>query len=401
MWYDIVMKRLFLPLAVVWILFHLIVFLFVPKFIPYLGFFPYKEIAEGYHLPSFVTSLANFDGVHYIGIATRGYAQFEQAFFPLYPLLIYLTGFIFWKNYLLAGVLISSASFFTGLFFFKEYLKMILEHPSKKSILSSWRWAQLLLLAFPSSFFFTTVYTEGLFFLLAALSFYFLKKEKYVLAAFTIFFASLTKVVGVFLIIPVLVCFWKKTGKKALISTLNKNKTFLLPVLAPFIGLGSYCLYLWQTTGDPLFFVHAQAAFGANRATHFLPFPIAIYRYIRIFVTANHDFQYFIAVVEFCCFALFFTVLCYELWKIIKNRKNAAFSFYERLSLNIFSFMNLLLHSSTGTFSSMPRYVLMSLSFFVVLGEIKNRYVKLGLVIVFGVLHLLLFGFFMQGYFVG
>jgi hypothetical protein len=393
------MKRWFIILAVSWILFHAAVYLIVPSIIPYLGFFPYKEIAIQYHLPPFFTSMANFDGVHYLGIAKSGYNQYEQAFFPLYPLTIFMLSYLLGGNFLLAGFLISSVSFFVGLFFFKQYLKEILEHPKHKTLLPSWRWAQLLLLAFPTSFFFTTVYTEGLFFLLFVLSLYCLKKERYSLAAVFGFLASLTRLAGVFLIIPFALDFLKKIQWKLHIHNFKKRWPAIVPIFTPLIGLAVYCSYLWKTTGDPLFFLNAQSAFGANRSSHLMLFPVAIYRYIKIFLTAQWNFQYFISVVEFVCFSFVFIVLAYELFKIIRNRTSPVF--YERLSLNLFSLANLLLPTFTGTFSSIPRYVLLSLSFFVTLGEIKNVYVKASLVTLFGLMHLLLFGFFMQGYFVG
>src|SRR5690349_10070631 len=51
--------------------------------------FPYRELLLLYKLPDWITSFANFDGVHYIWIAKDGYsAQYTQAFFPLYSIII-------------------------------------------------------------------------------------------------------------------------------------------------------------------------------------------------------------------------------------------------------------------------------------------------------------------------
>src|SRR3989344_1173973 len=88
-----------------------------PFFIPYLGFFPYKELALNYNLPEFLTALANFDGAHYLLIA-----QYQQAFFPLYPLLIRWLSPIFFNNHLLTALIISNISFLLGLFIFSKYL---------------------------------------------------------------------------------------------------------------------------------------------------------------------------------------------------------------------------------------------------------------------------------------
>jgi len=74
---------------------------------------------------------------------------------------------------------------------------------------------------------------------------------------------------------------------------------------------------------------------------------------------------------------------------------------YDRFTLNLFSFINLLLPTLTGTFSSIPRYALMSVSMFLYLGEIRNAAFRTGILISFFILHAVLLGFFIQGYFVG
>src|SRR5688572_13183072 len=52
--------------------------------------FPHEDILKSYTLPSFLTSFGNFDGAHYISISDVGYQLYQQAFFPLYPMLIKL-----------------------------------------------------------------------------------------------------------------------------------------------------------------------------------------------------------------------------------------------------------------------------------------------------------------------
>jgi len=71
------------------------------------------------------------------------------------------------------------------------------------------------------------------------------------------------------------------------------------------------------------------------------------------------------------------------------------------LSLNIFSFTNLLLPTLTGTFSSIPRYSLFSLSFFLYLSQLQSKRIKVGLAVVFITLQIVLLSLFVQGYFVG
>jgi len=240
--------------------------------IPYLGFFPYKEIFADYHLPRFISGLANFDGAQYLLIVREGYNQFTQAYFPIYPLLIKFVSFIV-PNHLLSGLLISNLCFLIGLYFFKQYLMREGEETSPLQVI-------IFLLLFPTSFFFGALYTEGLFFLLTVLVLWGLQQKKYWLVALMGFLAALTRFVGVFLMIPIGIHVLQNQISRPKVDQplaekiknqnyrskfKNKNNYYLL---TPLLGLLSYMLYLWKTTGDALFFFHSQPVFGANRSTH-------------------------------------------------------------------------------------------------------------------------------------
>ncbi len=289
------------------------------KTIPYLGFFPYPKELYDFGLSQVTSALANFDGIHYLLIAHRGYGQWEQAFFPLYPLLIkYLTPVF--NNGLLAGLVISNISFFLGIIFFLKLLKY--------EILDTKYWILIFLLSFPTSFFFGAVYTEGLFFLLFVSTLYFLKKEKYLLVVLLAVLASLTKLIGVFLVIPITLHFLSlrvpiKSGRSNLKKrSLRRLRLLAMTIISPFIGLGIYCLYLWQSTGDPFFFLTSQPVFGANRSTHLIFLPQVVWRYVKIFITASHNFQFYISLFEFIVFCFVFLVLIFDLFKHLKFNSN-------------------------------------------------------------------------------
>lgn len=381
-------------LFLIWRGLDFLIIFFSQKIIPYLGFFPYGDQLLKFDLPSWIYALANFDGLHYLSIARDGYAQYEQAFFPLYPILIkFLTPF-FSNNQLITGLVISNASFFLGLIILSKYLKLIFPKDRGSNILMV-----IALLLFPTSFFFGAVYTEGLFFLFLITTLYFLKKDNYLLAGLFAFFASLTRLVGVFLIIPIIFHFFSQ-NKKTIIH-------HLLSIVSPLIGLGIYCFYLYQTTGDPLFFVTSQPIFGANRSSNLILLPQVYWRYFKIFITAAHDPRFYVSVVEFLIFNFVFVVLILDLFKnlgIVNLKFNKNFKYrisnFNLLGLNLFSIANLILPTLTGTFSSIPRYVLFSLSFFIYIAQIKNNFVKYSILFIFLFLHLLLLGYFTQGYFI-
>src|SRR5258708_10856406 len=86
--------------------------------------FPFKWIIRPYFLtPPFLLPLANFDGAHYLSISRFGYHAYEQAFFPLYPLLIHLLFTLFQTRYFLFGILIANLAFLGGLIYFVKFLK--------------------------------------------------------------------------------------------------------------------------------------------------------------------------------------------------------------------------------------------------------------------------------------
>ena len=70
------------------------------------------------------------------------------------------------------------------------------------------------------------------------------------------------------------------------------------------------------------------------------------------------------------------------------------------IGLNLFSLINIILPTLTGTMLSVPRFALLSLSFFIRLAEINNRAVKGILLIIFIIFYIALLTLFTEGYFV-
>ena len=347
-----------------------------------------KPIDLTSQVPNFIQDSANFDGINYLHIAKYGYGLYQQAFFPLFPLLIKLVSFVTNNNYFIAGLIISNLSFLIGIVVFKKYLGSISKNPSKIT------WILLFLLAFPTSFFFGAVYTESLFFLLFVSALYFTQEKRYWLVIACCILASMTRLMGVFLLIPVL--FTVINQKKHIHFT---DWKIILAILSPGLGLLTYMLYLTYTVGNPLAFYSTQSNFNAGRTTgSLITLPQVYFRYLNIFISAQHNLVYFVAVLEFLIFNLVFAVLLYNLW-ILWKRKDVL-NRISLIGLNLFSLINILLPTLTGTFSSVPRYALLSLSFFIQLAEINNKLVKSVILILFTILLIILLGCFTQGYFV-
>lgn len=270
---------------------------------------------------------ANFDGEHYLSIAKDGYHLAEQAFFPLYPLLIKLFGGGVWS-----GLFISNASFFLALVGLFKLLRI--DYSQKIS-----RIAIILLLLFPTSFYFGAVYTESLFLALVVWSFYFYRKDNIFFASILGMLASGTRVIGVILLPIYLLELFKDKAKW--------GKKHLWLLLIP-LGLISYMFYLSKVYGDPLMFLHALPAFGEQRSSIPILLPQVFYRYV-FKILPNLNYSYFAG--TFTTFMEFVVGIMFLIVSVI--------SFFKlRLSYSLFLLLGYLIPTLSGSFSSLPRYVI-------------------------------------------
>ncbi len=193
-----------------------------------------------------------WDAVHYLNIATQGYQGTDMAFFPLYPLLIRVVGSLA-GNHLIAGMLISNATFFFGLL----YLYKLLEHEYDRAVA---RRAIFYVSIFPTAVYFTAVYTESLFFMLTVASFYYMRSRSWWLAGILGFLAALTRVEGVLLLVPFLIE-WSSQRPLRPRAYYDLFAAALIP-----LGLAVYMAYLWVLRADPLYFSHVQVHWNRHLA---------------------------------------------------------------------------------------------------------------------------------------
>lgn len=135
----------------------------------------------------------------------------NYAFFPFYPwtikvtsVLVGLLGMTQLATATLAGVIVSALGALGGMLALYDLTHKALDDDGAMR-------AVFYLLIFPTAFFMTQVYTEGLFVGLAFGCLAMLKRERWVLAALLGAAATLTRAVGVALIIPMLIT-WVRTG---------------------------------------------------------------------------------------------------------------------------------------------------------------------------------------------
>jgi len=322
---------------------------------------------------------ANFDGVHYLIISREGYLKtgFIQAFFPLYPILMRLFG-----GGLFSGLFISHLFFLLSLFLFYKLARIDF---SKKTAF----WSILFLILFPSSFYFAAVYNESLFLFLSLLSFYLMRKKRWFLASLIIGLASATRITGVFLVPALIYEFFKNKNTKYQILNTRYIKLVLLGLIS-LSGVIIYSWYLKRHFGDPFLYAHVQKSFGAQRTTERLILPYqVIWRYIKmIFTVQKNSWLYYNVWLEF---TTSLSVLGLLIWGYFKKI---------RKSYLIYALPAFILPTLTGTFSSMPRYVLVLFPAFMVLGQVKSRWVRGIILVLSGLLLAFSTALFTQGYWV-
>jgi hypothetical protein len=332
-----------------------------------------------------------------VSIAESGYGQFQYAFFPLYPALISILREVFFGNTLFTAVSLSVLCIFAAYNLFQVILK---ELESKRTVLTfggrcvSFYESTVYLLAFPTSFFFVSGYTESLFLFLFLGYLYGLLRKSMWLTIVTGLLLGLTRFVGAFACVLPLVKLVLNQKK----SSAQDHRYLTSAIFAPLSGWALYALYLWLQTGNTFEFVSAQRGFNNSRSTSIILLPQVLWRYVKIIATAQWNHLYWVALVELGIFLFVFGACLVFLWKTLKHRHDA-----HRLLLigvGAFSLINLILPTLTGTLSSIPRYAIMSISMFLVLPTITSRFLK-GLVIIVSIaLQIVLGTHFLQGWFV-
>lgn len=355
-------------LFLIWRIFLVIIAGLSPIFIHQFGArFPYyQERLIDTKLPHFIWSFGNFDGVHYLGIAKDAYAaQYTQAFFPFYPILIKAVSFLTFGNLLISALLVSNVAFLASLLIF---YKLISKTHGEKIAL----WSVLFLLSFPTSFFFGSVYTESVFFCLIILAFYLAEEGKVWQAAFLGAFASFTRLVGIFLA-PAL--FFKKG---------IKSQAALVFVPA---GLIAYMIFLGVKFNNPFYFLTSQQIFGQERLSNgIVLLPQVFFRYFKI-LTSVHGLPLVNAVFELLATVWVLAALILALKKV-------------KLEWLVFSLLIVIVPTLTGTLASMPRYILIAFPIYLVPAYIKSTTIKISLLVASLAILAVALTFFSQGYWV-
>lgn len=212
----------------------------------------------------FRDAFCRMDCTWYMDIISHGYqlapsglrdgGAANWAFFPLFPKIVSFISYLSMVPALYVGYLLNSVLFFFGLYFLFVYVKKAYD---EKIAMTS-----VLLMAFsPYSLYFSTFYSESMFFLLFILVFVFADQGKWVEAGLFAALLSATRPLGVMIVFPMLIMGLKQVGLKNLIffKTEDVYKVWFALVIAP-LGLFAYIHFLYLHTGDAMAFSHIQIA---------------------------------------------------------------------------------------------------------------------------------------------
>lgn len=318
---------------------------------------------------------ANFDGVHYLNIAYDGYTN-QARFFPMFPILIWLLVKVSGLSFFISGLVLSNLFFLLALMIFNKLLLLDYKADVVKQVL-------IYLIVFPAAFFFGVIYSESLFLLLLVLSFYFARKSNFLMACFLGALLTATRFVGVFVIVGILVEILTQKEKRSRI--LNSGYLLVVP-----LGVVFYSVFNYIKWGDPFRFITAQGELYNSRTVSSLVFPLqTVFRYLKIlFSFPVSQYEWWGALIEVATF-IFGSVMLFFAYKC-----------KVRLSYLIFSVLAFLLPGFSGTFSGLPRYILIAFPIFIGLALIKSRIVKGVYVISAIVLQMIMFMLFARGYYI-
>lgn len=181
-----------------------------------------------------------WDSGWYLNIVFKGYYSQAYAFFPGYPVSIHVFNLL--TNNFFASAALCSFTFGVA---WIPFFQAIAEHYMTREVASR---VTLLAAFFPYVFLFTTLaYSESLFLFSCVASWYFFLNNKMLKASFLAAVATITRMVGIIIVLPMFLDLFHRRERKHLLYT-------LIPPTALFAWL-SYC---FVNTGDWFASITAQ-----------------------------------------------------------------------------------------------------------------------------------------------
>jgi Gpi18-like mannosyltransferase len=266
-----------------------------------------------------------------MSIVKQGYfyipgKESSAGFFPLYPLLVKILSLIFGHPILIGFFISNIALLFAVIYLYK----MVMLDFEDSDVASK---TVFYILISPASFYFSIFYTEGLFLFLTISSFYYARKKRWLIASLLGFFLSLTRSVGVYIIIPLLMEYLDIDFDSFRIDFKKIKKDIFYLSLIP-MGLLIFMLYLLIKFNDAFAYYHAQAAGWQRGFTSIMTTSKSIKLYYDFYKIIFMGLPVFVLIL--ILFLIYFRV---------------------RSSYIVYTLLLLFIYLSTGRLESIPRYI--------------------------------------------
>jgi hypothetical protein len=282
-----------------------------------------------------------WDAAWYLDIAEKGYylrgegQQANVVFFPLYPLLMHLMGYLTGGNLVLAGWIVSSLFLALAVAMLTRLTQVF--HPGLDPARPA-----LFMLVFPTAFYLNAVYTESLFLFLSLCVVFFALKRNFVMAGVCAALASATRVAGVFLFVLLLVEFVQAYGWRSLLTTRA------WPLLLAPIGITLFFLHHWIVFGDFFLYLEVQKTFGRNFQSHLQEYLV---------VRNNPDLVHTLLDLSFTMLSILFAFVALKRF---------------RLSYGLYMLVSLAVALSTGTALGIDRYAMVMFPIYLIGAGIRS-----------------------------
>jgi len=321
----------------------------------------YPNFVYPLHSPvTFLTVYKTWDAQHYLYVSENGYSpgNLSNAFPPLFPFLIHIVTFLT-KSSFISGIVLANIFSIVGIYLFYR----IVARMKNKTV--AYR-STIALLIFPTSFFFSLIYTASLFFLLIMFIFSLIQSRRFILACLISFFLPLTRLIGVAFIIPLFFSYILEYKGHSLFDQIEKIRKSIITweaifVLIPIIGLVFSMVIMLFTTKNPFTQFIVQQSYVSHYSFFaifnptifvqtFFTLPLVVHGYTNSFLDR-------LFLVGFICFL-----------PLILKRVSFPFFIYAL----VFGILPVL----GGSFMSYMRYLLVVFPIFITLGTIslEKRY---------------------------
>lgn len=298
----------------------------------------YKLTAQSVSLYQrlYLSWVTYWDSAHYISIAEKGYTFPQQAFFPLWPLLIKIFSYIL--GYYNAAFVLTVIFGLSSFVLFYLLASQIIDKREAK-------YALILFATFPGTIFLHAGYTEGLFLTLTLLSFLLKVKKRLFSSSIVAGFTTMTRLTGVAVSLTFL--FLRQSFVKKIILG-----------LISLTGIVIFVIFLQIKFGNGLLLVDAHKAWCQSQGRCGFVFPlIPLLNYGHLVLIGWIRPSLSPTFIDWF-FAMFFLIMLIPVFKKL------------RWSYLVYSLAAVLFPLTSGTTVGMVRYVLVAFPVFFVFPQV-------------------------------